>query len=164
MGVGNELYFKLYSFFHWTHEASTVCQPCAGHWHISEFSSLIPHISPRTHKKHRKASVWSCDSNTYDRDTERHGNHRRSWPGLGVVRDCDSYSYQWEAEQPPPQTSAGGGKINFASHHHLIHTWVCPHSYSPAPEGCLFSGAPSTVIKQRGLEKGRQSAREFHSL
>lgn len=60
----------------------------------------------------------------------------------------------------PHRLQLEGEKINFPSHDHRIHTRVCPHSYSLAPESCPFAGAPNTVIKQRRLEKGRQSTGE----
>ena len=51
----------------------------------------------------------------------------------------------------PHRLQPEGEKINFPSHEHLIHTQVCPPSYSLAPERRPFAGAPNTLIKQRGL-------------
>lgn len=142
-----------------------VCQPVLDTC-VSMFSSPFQHIYPRTHKEHRKPAGRSCDNNAYDSGAERYGNRGRGRPGLGVVWDCGSYSYRWQAERPPPQTSAGGGKKSIF----LPTTILFTHEHALIPIHWLPKAVPLQELQTQWLNKGdwrradKAREKEFHSL
>jgi hypothetical protein len=114
-----------------------------------EASSHLWYIYPRMHKEHRELSVLSSDGEAYDRSSKCHGNRSRGWSGLGAVPGCDSYSYQWQAEQPPPQTSAGGGKSIF-----FAITILFTHEYALIPIHLLLKAVSFQWLQTQRLNKG----------
>lgn len=164
MEVGNESNFKLVHSCLSMHEAR--CAPaCARHWYVSMFSSPFQHIYSRTHKEHRKLSVRSCDNSAYDGALSTMGTAAGAGLAWGWSGTVTHIAISDKQSDLPHRLQPEGGKINFPSHDHLIHT-----QYALIPIHWLPNAGPLQGLQTHRLNKGdwrradKAREKEFHSL